>query len=87
METTYYREKKVLCLETVLLLPQQNNTSNATPLIFTTETLPTPMVVNKMAVPTAAAVAPQNHRANTRNHPSAYLGRNHVRRGGVDNEP
>jgi hypothetical protein len=82
METTYYREMKVICFETVLLLPQKNNTSNAKSLLLTAETLPRPMVVNKMAVPAAAAL-----RVNTRNHPGAYLGRNHVRRGGVDNEP
>jgi hypothetical protein len=37
-----------------------------------------------MAVPAVAAALSQNHRANSRNHPSAYLGRNRVRRGGVE---
>jgi hypothetical protein len=37
-----------------------------------------------MAVPAVAVALPQNHRANSRNHPSVYLGKNRVRRGGVE---
>ena len=83
MATIYYRGMKVPYSEAAISGPDLPKVTSPEILQRATVMVVVPILIMVTAVPAAAAVLSQSLRANTRN-PSAYLGRNRVRRDGVE---